>query len=116
MTTPIYYVNDAPHVGHAYTMLNGDAVTRWHRLLGDDVLYLTGTDEHGLKVQRAAEANGLTAQEQADQTSPRFRNAWDQLNIGYDDFIRTTEPRHYAAVQASLQTIYDNGFIARHSY
>ena len=116
MTTPIYYVNDAPHVGHSYTMLNGDAVTRWHRLLGDDVFYLTGTDEHGLKVQRAAEANGLTAQEQADQTSPRFREAWEQLNIAHDDFIRTTEPRHYAAVQAFLQQVNDNGFIYKDTY
>jgi methionyl-tRNA synthetase len=116
MTTPIYYVNDAPHIGHAYTMLNGDAVTRWHRLLGDDVLYLTGTDEHGLKVQRAAEANGLTAQEQADRTSPRFQLAWEQLNIANDDFIRTTEPRHYEAVQKFLQTVYDNGYIYKATY
>jgi methionyl-tRNA synthetase len=116
MTTPIYYVNDAPHVGHAYTTLNGDAVTRWHRLLGEEVFYLTGTDEHGLKVQRSAEANGLTPQEQADRTSVRFREAWELLDIAYDDFIRTTEPRHHAAVQALLQRAHDNGYIERGTY
>ena len=67
VTTPIYYVNDAPHIGHAYTTVTADALARWHRLLGDDVFFLTGTDEHGLKVKRSAEANGLTPQEQADR-------------------------------------------------
>ena len=85
LTTPIFYVNDAPHLGHAYTTVTADAVCRWQRLLGNDVVFMTGTDEHGLKVQRAAEANGLTPQEQADQTSQRFREAWDHLNIAYDD-------------------------------
>ena len=70
VTTPIYYVNDAPHIGHAYTTVTADALARWHRLLGDDVIFLTGTDEHGLKVKRSAEANGLTPQEQADRTAP----------------------------------------------
>jgi methionyl-tRNA synthetase len=116
LTTPIYYVNDAPHVGHAYTTLNGDAVTRWHRLLGDEVFFLTGTDEHGLKIQRAAEANGLSPQEQADRTSVRFQEAWELLGIANDDFIRTTEPRHHAAVQALLQRAYDNGFIDKGTY
>ncbi|MEQ8716982.1 MAG: class I tRNA ligase family protein [Acidimicrobiales bacterium] len=111
MTTPIYYVNDAPHVGHAYTTLNGDAVCRWHRLLGDETFFLTGTDEHGLKVQRAAESNGLTPIEQADRTSERFREAWRELDIANDDFIRTTEPRHYEAVRTFLQRVYDNGYI-----
>ena len=111
VTTPIYYVNDAPHIGHAYTTVAADAMARWHRLIGDDVFFLTGTDEHGLKVLRAAEANGLSAREHADRTSERFVEAWKLLEITYDDFIRTTEPRHYKAVQELLQRVYDNGFI-----
>ena len=111
VTTPIYYPNDVPHIGHAYTTVAGDALTRWRRLWGDDVVYLTGTDEHGLKLQRAAEANGISPQEMVDRTSAQFREAWDLLDIAYDDFIRTTEPRHYAAVQKFLQTIYDAGDI-----
>src|ERR671920_1211476 len=94
ITTPIYYVNDAPHIGHAYTTVAADAVARWHRLAGDDVFFLTGTDEHGLKIQRAAEANDLTPKEMADRTSERFRQTWAEIDISYDDFIRTTEPRH----------------------
>jgi methionyl-tRNA synthetase len=116
LTTPIYYVNDAPHIGHAYTTVTGDALARWHRLLGDDTIYLTGTDEHGLKVQRAAEANGVDPREWADRTSERFREAWRLLNISNDDFIRTTEPRHYTAVQAFMQKVYDNGFIELKTY
>ena len=115
-TTPIFYVNDAPHVGHAYTALNVDAVTRWHRLLGDEVFSLTGTDEHGLKVQRSAEEAGRTPIEQADLNSKRFRDAFAALNIANDDFIRTTEPRHHVAVQALLQRAYDNGYIYEGSY
>jgi methionyl-tRNA synthetase len=116
VTTPIYYVNDAPHIGHAYTTIVADALARWHRLVGDEVYFLTGTDEHGLKIQRAAEANGITPLEQADRTSARFREAWDLLQISNDDFIRTTEPRHHRAVQALLQRIYDNGFVEKGTY
>jgi methionyl-tRNA synthetase len=116
VTTPIYYVNDAPHIGHAYTTVTADAVARWHRLRGDDVFFLTGTDEHGLKVQRAAEANGLTPQEQADRTSERYRQAWAELDITYDDFIRTSEPRHHRATQALMQAAYDNGWIELRPY
>ena len=116
VTTPIYYVNDAPHIGHAYTTVIADALARWHRLLGDDIFFLTGTDEHGLKVQRAAEANGITPRERADRTSERFRDAWELLDISYDDFIRTTEPRHHTAVQAFLQQVYDNGHIELGTY
>jgi methionyl-tRNA synthetase len=116
VTTPIYYVNDAPHIGHAYTSVNADALARWHRLLGDDTLFVTGTDEHGLKVLRSAEAAGLTAQQQADQNSQRFREAWDLLDISYDDYIRTTEPRHASAVQAFLQQVHDNGYITKGTY
>ncbi|MBW8827032.1 MAG: methionine--tRNA ligase [Acidobacteria bacterium] len=116
VTTPIYYVNDAPHIGHAYTTITADALARWHRLIGDDVFFLTGTDEHGLKIQRAAEANGLTPREQADRTSVRFKEAWDQLGITYDRFIRTTDPDHYQVVQEFLQRVYDSGDIELSTY
>ena len=116
VTTPIYYVNDAPHVGHAYATVNADALARWHRLIGDDTYFLTGTDEHGLKIQRAAEARGLTPKEMADRTSERFKETWRLLDISYDDFIRTTEPRHHRAVQELLQAVYDNGDIELGTY
>jgi methionyl-tRNA synthetase len=116
VTTPIFYVNDAPHAGHAYCVVNADALARWHRLKGDDTLFLTGTDEHGQKVAEAAEKNGATPQEWTDKYSARFRDAWDALNISYDDFIRTTEPRHFATVQAFLTRIYDNGYIVKKMY
>jgi len=116
VTTPIYYVNDAPHIGHAYTTVAADALSRWRRLWGDDVVFLTGTDEHGLKVQRAAEAQGVTPQEWADRTSDRFREAWQLLDITNTDFIRTTEPRHYEAVAQFLQKVYDNGYIELDTY
>ena len=110
VTTPIYYVNDVPHLGHAYATVTADALARWHRLAGDDVFFLTGTDEHGDKIARAAEANGVSPQEWVDRTSERFVEAWDTLNISNDDFIRTTEPRHHRAVRHFLQTIHDNGY------
>ena len=116
ITTPIYYVNDAPHIGHAYPTVIADAVSRWHRLLGDDVLFVTGTDEYGLKNQQAADAAGLHPQELADRNSARFRAAWDLLDIAYDDFIRTTEERHTRSVQKFLQAIYDNGDIELGTY
>jgi methionyl-tRNA synthetase len=116
VTTPIYYVNDVPHIGHAYTTVAGDVLTRWHRLLGDEVFYLTGTDEHGLKIQRAAEAKGLEPAELVQSIAGTFRNEWDALDIAYDDFIRTTEPRHYAAVKEFLQRIYDAGDIELGTY
>jgi len=111
VTTPIYYVNAEPHLGHAYTTIIGDALARWHRLLGDDVTFLTGTDEHGLKIQQAAEASGMTPQEFTDSIAPKFSNAWERLNITNDDFIRTTEPRHKVAVAELLQRCYDAGDI-----
>ncbi len=116
LTTPIYYVNDAPHVGTAYTTVNADALARWHRLLGDDVFFVTGTDEHGAKIVEAAEAHGTTPKEWTDRTSARFVEAWKRLDISNDDFIRTTEPRHYAVVQQFLQRVYDNGFITLGQY
>jgi methionyl-tRNA synthetase len=116
VTTPIYYVNDAPHIGHAYTTVTADAIARWHRLTGDEVFFLTGTDEHGLKVKRSAEANGLSPLEQADRMSARFRDAWELLDISFDDFIRTTEARHHRAVGALMQAAYDRGWIALGTY
>ncbi len=116
VTTPIYYVNDAPHIGHAYTTVTADAVARWHRLLGEDTRFLTGTDEHGLKVQRAAEEHGQTPLAWADQTTARFAEAWELLDISNDDYIRTTEPRHHRAVQELLTRIKDNGWIYQDTY
>lgn len=116
VTTPIYYVNDVPHVGHAYATVNADAVARWHRLLGEDVFFLTGTDEHGVKVAQAAEEHGLSPLEWADRTSARFVEAWAGLDIANDDFIRTSEVRHHVAVQRFLQQVYDNGHIELGTY
>ena len=116
VTTPIYYVNDAPHLGHAYTTVTADALARWHRLVGDEVRFLTGTDEHGLKIQRSADEAGITPIEQADWASARFREAWEQLDVAPDDFIRTTEDRHRASVQAFMQRIHDNGHIYAATY
>ena len=116
ITTPIYYANDAPHVGSAYTTVNADALARWHRLAGDDVKFLTGTDEHGQKMADAAAKKGFSPQEWTDQVSERFREAWSVLDISYDDFIRTTEPRHYATVQKFLSVIYENGYIYKDVY
>jgi len=110
VTTPIFYVNDVPHIGHAYNVVIADALARWHRLAGDEVFFLTGTDEHGDKIARAAAANGLDPQTWADRTAARFSEAWVGLGISNDDFIRTTEPRHHRAVQEFLQTIHDNGY------
>ena len=116
VTTPIYYVNDVPHIGHAYPTVAADALARWRRLWGDEVVFLTGTDEHGLKVARAAAEQGVTPREWADRTSERYRDAWRLLDITNTDFIRTTEPRHYEAVQQFLQRVYDNGFIELGTY
>ena len=98
ITTPIYYVNAAPHIGHAYTSLAVDTMARWHRLLGDDTRFLTGTDEHGLKIEQVARAAGMTPQAHADKWSAPFRDMTPALDLTNDDFIRTTEPRHEAVV------------------
>ena len=116
LTTAIMYVNDAPHIGHAYEVVLADAVARWHRLLGEDVRFVTGTDEYGLKNQQAADAQGLDPQTLADTNSARFRAAADLLDVSYDDFIRTTEPRHTASVQKFLQAVFDNGDVERDTY
>ena len=109
ITSPIYYANDVPHIGHAYNAVATDFIARYHRLRGEEVFHLTGTDEHGLKVQRAAEANGVSAQAWVDEMEPRWREVWARLDIAYDDYIRTTEPRHDAAVAKILQAVHDNG-------
>ncbi|MGQ0743397.1 MAG: methionine--tRNA ligase [Acidimicrobiales bacterium] len=115
-TTAIAYVNDAPHVGHAYEVVLGDAICRWRRMWGDDVHYVTGTDEYGLKNQRAAEKAGTTPGALADLNSPRFRHAADALGVAYDDFTRTTDERHTRCVQRLLTRIHDRGFITRGTY
>jgi methionyl-tRNA synthetase len=111
LTTPIYYVTAKPHLGHAYTTIVGDAIARWHRLLGENVHFLTGTDEHGQKVQQAAEAAGQSPQDFTDSIAPLYQQAWQQLNISNDDFIRTTEQRHKIGVADLLQRCYDAGDI-----
>ncbi|MQP65333.1 methionine--tRNA ligase [Niveispirillum sp. SYP-B3756] len=116
ITTPIYYVNDAPHVGHAYTTIACDVLARFKRLDGFDVKFLTGTDEHGQKVQKSAENFGTTPQALADKNSQNFRDLAALLNISNTDFIRTTEPRHIKAVQAVWQKLLDNGDIYLGSY
>ena len=116
ITTPIYYVNDKPHIGHAYTTVLADVLSRFHRLMGDAVYFLTGTDEHGQKVQRAAEKDGISAQEKADTTVVRFKELWEKLEITHNDFIRTTEPRHTDVVQAILQDLFDRGQIYKAEY
>jgi methionyl-tRNA synthetase len=116
ITTPIYYVNDKPHIGHAYTTVLGDVLARYHRLVGDETWFLTGTDEHGQKVQRAAEKAGITPREQADRTVVNFQDLWKKLGITHDDFIRTTEARHTGVVQQMLQKLYDKGEVYRAEY
>ncbi|MBL7077400.1 MAG: methionine--tRNA ligase [Kiritimatiellae bacterium] len=113
ITTPIYYVNDKPHIGHAYTTILADVLARYHRLINVPTWFLTGTDEHGQKVQRAAEAAGMSPKQQADETVVRFRELWQKLEITNDDFIRTTEPRHQEVVRKILQDLYDRDEIYR---
>ena len=117
LTTPIYYVNDAPHIGHAYTTVAGDLLTRWHRQKGESVWYLTGTDEHGQKVMRTAEANNTPPQQWCDRlVEEAWKPVWKHLEIAHDDFIRTTEPRHMERVQKFLQGLMEKGFIYEGKY
>jgi methionyl-tRNA synthetase len=112
LTTPIYYVNDAPHIGHAYTTVAGDVLTRWHRQKGESVWFLTGTDEHGQKVLNTAQANKIAPQQWCDNlVESSWKPVWRDLNIANDDFIRTTESRHMERVQKFLQDLKDDGFI-----
>jgi methionyl-tRNA synthetase len=116
ITTPIYYVNDIPHIGHAYTTLLADVLARYHRLLGDDTWFLTGTDEHGQKVQDAAKQRGIPEQEHVDETVRRFKDLWKKLEITNNDFIRTTEGRHTVIVQEILQDLFDRDEIYKANY
>lgn len=111
ITTPIYYVNDVPHIGHAYTTIAADVVARRQRLLGREVFFLTGTDEHGQKIEKTAAARGLSARQLVDEVVERFRHLWQVLNISHDDFIRTSEERHYRAVEAFYRRVHENGNI-----
>jgi methionyl-tRNA synthetase len=116
LTTPIYYVNAMPHIGHAYTTIVCDVVRRYYRLLGYDTYFLTGTDEHGTKIMQAAQEKGETPRAYADRVSQAFRDLWPQLSIEPSDFIRTTEPRHEHVVRQILQHLYDRGDIYFEKY
>jgi methionyl-tRNA synthetase len=116
VTTPIYYVNDIPHIGHAYTTIAADILARYNRLKGREVFFLTGTDEHGQKVERAARESGHSPKEHADFMVKNFRNIWEKLNISHDAFIRTTDKEHIKTVQGILQRLWDNGEIVKRRY
>jgi methionyl-tRNA synthetase len=116
LTTPIYYVNARPHLGHAYSTIVCDAIARRKRALGIDTWFLTGTDEHGQKIERSARLAGRTPQEFTDSIAQEFRGLWDRLGLTCDDFIRTTEPRHKRGVQRLFATLRDRGFIYKGSY
>ncbi len=116
VTTPIYYVNGDPHVGSAYTTIAADVMARYKRTMGYDAYFLTGTDEHGQKVEETAKQKGYTPQQWTDIMAPRFKEMWAKLGIEYSDFIRTTEPRHKAAVKKILQKVYEKGDIYKGEY
>jgi methionyl-tRNA synthetase len=116
LTTPIYYVNARPHLGHAYSTIVCDAIARRKRALGIETWFLTGTDEHGQKIERSAKQAGCTPQEFATRIAGEFRGLWDKLGLTYDDFIRTTEPRHVRGVQHLFATLRDRGYIYKGSY
>jgi methionyl-tRNA synthetase len=116
LTTPLYYVNAAPHIGHTYTTMAAETIARYKRMKGFDAVMFTGTDEHGQKVERAAEATGKSPQEFADTISAEFRKQWERLNIRVDRTIRTTDPRHQKVVQWLFQRCMENGFIHKGSY
>lgn len=116
ITTPIYYVNDEPHIGHAYTTILADVLSRYHRLFGDEVFFSTGTDEHGLKVQEAANKRGVKPKAHCDEMVGRFIELWKKLKISYSRFIRTTERRHVFVVQSMLTYLYERGDIYFDTY
>ncbi len=111
LTTPLYYVNGKPHIGHAYTTVVADTLARYHRLKGEDVFFLTGTDEHGQKVEGEARSRGVKTQELVDEMALEFKDVWQKLGITFDRFIRTTESAHIDTVQKLIRKIYDNGYI-----
>ncbi|MDD3056111.1 MAG: methionine--tRNA ligase [Aliarcobacter sp.] len=116
ITTPIYYVNDVAHIGHAYTTIIADMLARYSRLIGLNTFLLTGTDEHGQKIAQSAELRGKTAKEYADEISGKFRTLWDDFDITYDKFIRTTDKEHKLGVQKAFQTMFDKGDIYKGEY
>ena len=116
ITTPIYYVNARPHIGHTYTTVVCDAIARRQRMMGVDTFFLTGTDEHGQKIERSAAAAGCSPKEFVDKISGEFRALWDRMKITYDDFIRTTEPRHMRGVQTLFTRLQERGYIYKGSY
>ncbi|HDH02574.1 MAG TPA: methionine--tRNA ligase, partial [Nitrospirae bacterium] len=116
VTTPIYYVNDTPHIGHAYTTVAADILARFNRLRGISVFFLTGTDEHGQKVQKAAEEKGLTPGEHADTMVKNFENLWKKLDISNDAFIRTTDEEHRSVVREMLEKLKQRGRIVKRAY
>ncbi|MBI2682899.1 MAG: methionine--tRNA ligase, partial [Acidobacteriales bacterium] len=116
ITTPIYYVNARPHIGHAYTTLVCDAIARYHRMIGDDTRFLTGTDEHGQKIERSAAAAGKSPKQFVDEMTAEWKALWSRMDIQYDDFIRTTEERHKQGVHEIFRRMRDRGFIYKGSY
>ncbi|MFY9747232.1 MAG: class I tRNA ligase family protein, partial [Acidobacteriaceae bacterium] len=116
LTTPIYYVNARPHIGHTYTTIVADAIARRKRSLGLDTWFLTGTDEHGQKIERSAQQAHCTSQQFADRVSAEFRGLWDRMGLTFDDFIRTSEPRHKQSVQKLFALLRDRGYIYKGSY
>ncbi|MEK7286616.1 MAG: methionine--tRNA ligase [Nitrospirota bacterium] len=116
ITTPIYYVNDTPHIGHAYTTIAADTLARYHRLLGDDVFFLTGTDEYGQKVAEASAKKGRTPQEHVDEMVVSFQDLWKRLNISNNKFVRTTNPDHHQGVQKALMTLWEKKEIYEDTY
>ncbi|WP_297192934.1 methionine--tRNA ligase [uncultured Campylobacter sp.] len=116
ITTPIYYVNDAPHIGHAYTTIIADTLARLYRLQGKKTLFLTGTDEHGQKIEQAASSRNFTPKEYADKISKEFKELWDEFNISYDIYARTTDERHIKTVQAMFLRMFEKGDIYKGEY
>ncbi len=116
ITTPIYYVNDVPHIGHAYTTIIADTLARYSRLVGLDTFFLTGTDEHGQKIEQAAKKRGKSPKEYADEISAKFKNLWDEFEISYDKFIRTTDEEHKIGVQKAFEIMYKKGDIYKGTY
>ena len=116
ITTPIYYANDEPHIGHSYTTILADVLSRYHRSIGEEVFFLTGLDEHGQKVQQAAEERGIDPQQHCDEMAQKWKLLWKKLHIRYDDFIRTTEPRHEKVVKDILTKVKDGGDIYMDEY
>jgi len=111
VTTPVYYVNDKPHIGHVYTSTVADVYARFQRNMGKDVYFLTGTDEHGLKVEQSAEKRGVTTQQLADENSALFREVMEAMNISFSSFIRTTDASHKVQVQTLVEILLQKDFI-----